>query len=79
MELLSTVGRSVNYFINRLEANLFSAPSGVSPALLRSAAGKTPAWAEARFGDPDAPDAARRLTKYLCWEAPHTEKTLLCG
>jgi hypothetical protein len=36
----------VNYFINRLEANPFSAQTGVSPAVLRSAAGKTHAWAE---------------------------------
>ena len=78
LEVLSTVGRLVNYFINRLEANPFSAPSGVSPDLLRSAADKTRAWAEARFGDPDAQHPARRLTKYLCWETP-TEKTLLRG
>ena len=69
--------RSVNYFIGRLEANPFSAPSGVSPAVLRSAAVKTRAWAEARFGDPDAPHPARRLTKYLCWETPLTEKPSL--
>ena len=31
LELVSTVGRSVNYFINRLEANPFSAPSGGAP------------------------------------------------
>ena len=53
-----TVGRSVNYFINRLEANPFSAPSGVSSAVLRSAADKTRAWAEARFGVPNAPHPA---------------------
>ena len=72
VEVLSTVGRSVNYFINRLEANPFSAPRGVSPALLRSAADKTRAWAEARFGDPNAADSAQRLTKYLCWESTAT-------
>jgi SAM-dependent methyltransferase len=77
LEVLSTVGRSINYFINRLEANPFSAPRGVSPALLRSAAGKTRAWAKARFGDTDAPHPARRLTKYLCWETTATEKALL--
>jgi SAM-dependent methyltransferase len=77
LEVVSTVGRSINYFINRLEANPFSAPSGVSPALLRSAASKTRAWAEARFGDPDAPHPARRLTKYMCWETTAKEKALL--
>ena len=65
--VLSTVNRSVNHFINRLEANPFSAQRGVSPPLLRSAVGKTRSWAEARFGDPDTPHPARRLTKYLCW------------
>ena len=70
--VLSTVGRSVNYFINRLEANPFSAPRGASPALLRSAADKTRAWAEARFGDPNATHPAQRLTKYLCWESTGT-------
>ncbi len=70
--MLSTVGRSVNYFINRLEANPFSAPRGVSPALLRSAADKTRAWAETRFGDPNAAHPAQRLTKYLCWESTAT-------
>ena len=74
LEVHSTVGRSVNYFIGRLEANPFSAPIGVNPAVLRSAAIKTRAWAEARFGDPDAPHPARRLTKYLCWATPLTEK-----
>jgi SAM-dependent methyltransferase len=70
LEVLSTVGRSVNYFINRLEANPFSAPSGVSRAVLRSAADKTRAWAEARFGDLGARHPAWRLTKYLCWDTP---------
>jgi SAM-dependent methyltransferase len=70
LEVLSTVHRSVNYFLNRLEANPFSAPGGVSRAALRSAADKTRAWAEARFGDLDVGHPARRLTKYLCWEAP---------
>ncbi len=79
LEVLSAVRRSVNYFINRLEANPFSAPGGVSPAALSSAADKTRAWAAARFGDPDAPHPARRLTQYLCWEVPPTEKSLSCG
>jgi SAM-dependent methyltransferase len=70
LEVLSTVGRSVNYFLNRMEANPFSVPSGVSPAVLRSAADRTRAWAEARFGDPNALHPARRLTQYLCWEPP---------
>ena len=78
LEVLSTVGRSVNYFINRLEAESVLDAEWCEPSLLRSAADKTRAWAEARFGDPDAPHAARRLTKYLSWETP-TEKTLLRG
>jgi hypothetical protein len=67
-EVVSTVGRSINYYINRLEANPFSAPSGVNPALLRHAASKTRAWAETRFGDVAAPHPAQRVTRYLCWE-----------
>ncbi len=74
LEKLSTVGRSVKYFINPLEANPSSAPSGASSALSSSAARKTRAWAEAGFGDPDAAHPARRLTKYLCWEPPAHKK-----
>ena len=79
LEVLSTVNRSVNYFINRLQANPFSAPRGVSPAVLRSAADKTRAWAEARFGDLDAPHPARRSTKYLFWETTTAGKALWCA
>ena len=79
LEVHSAVERSVNYFISRLEANPFSAPNGVSPAELRSAAVKTRAWAPACFGDPDAPHPARRLTKYLCWETPVTENRHCTG
>ena len=78
LEVLSPVGRSVNYFINRLEANPFSGAEWCEPRLVEVCRDKTRAWAEARFGDPDAPHPARRLTKYLSWETP-TEKTLLRG
>jgi hypothetical protein len=40
---------------------------------------KTRAWAEAALEIRTLQTRLRRLTKYLCWEAPHTEETLLCG